>query len=80
MYGSMYGMKKTTVYIPSDVKSALGRIAATCGLSEAEVIRQTLRVVTAEAAPPRPRLPLFKSGKPRLAGRVDEALVGFGET
>jgi hypothetical protein len=28
--------------------------------------------------PHRPRLPLFKSGKPRLAERVDEALGGFG--
>ena len=46
---------------------------------EAELIREALRAVTAHSAPPRPRLPLFKSGKPRLAERVDEALAGFGE-
>ena len=73
-------MQKTTVYIPSDVKSALGKLATARGLSEAEVIRQALRAVTAEIAPPRPRIPLFKSGKPRLAEQVDEALAGFGET
>ncbi len=72
-------MQKTTVYIPEDVKRALARVAAARGVSEAELIRQALRVLTAEAAPPRPRLPLFKSGKPGLAERVDEALEGFGE-
>ena len=80
IYGRLYGMQKTTVYIPSDVKSALGKLATARGLSEAEVIRQALRAVTAEIAPPRPRIPLFKSGKPRLAEQVDEALAGFGET
>jgi len=74
----MYGMQKTTVYIPADLKLALGKLAAARGLSEAELIREALRTATAEAAPPRPRLPLFKSGKPRLAERVDEALAGFG--
>jgi hypothetical protein len=34
----------------------------------------TGRVVGAE-----PRLPLFASGDPDLAARVDEHLVGFGE-
>lgn len=73
-------MQKTTVYIPSDIKSALGKLAAARGLSEAELIRQALRAVTTEVVPPRPRLPLFKSGKPHLAERVDDALEGFGET
>jgi hypothetical protein len=76
----MYGMQKTTVYIPEDVKRALSRIAAARGVSEAELIRQALQTLTAQAAPPRPRLPLFKSGKPRLAEQVDEALAGFGES
>lgn len=73
-------MQKTTVYIPSDVKLALGRIAAARGLSEAEVIRHALRAVTTEVVAPRPRVPLFKSGKPHLAEQVDDALAGFGET
>ncbi len=80
IYGNLYGMQKTTVYIPSDVKLALGKVATARGLSEAEVIRQALRAVTAEIVPPRPRVPLFKSGKPRLAEQIDDALTGFGET
>jgi hypothetical protein len=79
MYGKVYGMQKTTVYIPEDVKRALTRVAAARGVSEAELIREALQVLTAEATPPKPRLPLFRSGKPGLAERVDEALDGFGE-
>jgi hypothetical protein len=76
----MYGMQKTTVYIPDDVKRALEQAAAARGISEAELIREALRMLTSKAVPPRPRLPLFKSGKPRLAERVDDALSGFGES
>lgn len=72
-------MQKTTVYIPDDVKRALGRAAAARGVSEAELIREALRTLTAQATPPRPRLPLFKSGIAGLAERVDEALTGFGQ-
>ena len=78
IYGIMYGMFKTTVYIPEDVKRALGQVAAARGLSEAELIREALRALTSQSAPPRPRLPLFRSGKARLAERIDEALSGFG--
>ena len=74
----MYGMQKTTVYIPEDVKRALGKVAAARGVSEAELIREALRALTSKATPPSPRLPLFKSGTPRLAERVDEALLEFG--
>ena len=77
-YGMMYGMQKTTVYIPKDVKRALGQVAAARGVSEAELIREALRTLTSKTTPPRPRLPLFKSGKPRLAERIDEALLEFG--
>ena len=76
----MYGMQKTTVYIPKDIKRALGRAAAARGVSEAELIREALRTVTARTAPPRPRLPLFKSGKRQLAEQVDQALLDFGES
>jgi len=76
----MYGMQKTTVYIPRDVKRALGQAAAARGVSEAELIREALRTLTSKTTPPGPRLPLFKSGKPRLAERVDEALAEFGES
>lgn len=74
----MYGMQKTTVYIPDDMKKALGKAAAARGISEASLIREALHAVTAQIPPPRPRLPLFKSGKPHLAERMDESLSGFG--
>lgn len=76
----MYGMNKTTVYIPDELKRSLAQAAATRGCSEAELIREALRALTASAAPPQPRLPLFKSRKPRLAERTDDALAGFGES
>ena len=76
----MYGMQKTTVYIPKDVKQALSQVAAARGVSEAELIREALRALTSKSTPPRPRLPLFTSGKPRLAERVDEALLEFGKS
>lgn len=80
MYGIMYGMHKTTVYVPEDLKRALARMAAARGQSKAELIRDALRAATSLGAPARPRLPLFESRKPRLAERVEEALAGFGET
>ena len=73
-------MHKTTVYVPDELKRALAGVAAASGRSEAELIRQALRALTAGAAPPRPRLPLFQSRKPRLAERMDQALEGFGES
>jgi plasmid stability protein len=75
----VYGMEKTTVYLPDDLKRALARAAEVLRCSEAEFIREAIRRATSGVTPPRPRLPLFKSGKRGLAERVDEALRGFGE-
>jgi hypothetical protein len=72
-------MKKTTVYLTEDLKSALGRIAVQRGRSEAELIREAVRELVRDSEPPRPRLPLFSSGDLTLAERVDEELAGFGE-
>jgi Ribbon-helix-helix protein, copG family len=72
-------MKKTTVYLPEDLKSALGRIAVQKGRSEAELIREAVKELVKDSEPPRPRLLLFSSGDPTLAERVDEQLCGFGE-
>jgi Arc/MetJ-type ribon-helix-helix transcriptional regulator len=77
MYGSMYGMQKTTVYLPDDLKRALEQAATSRGRSEAELIREAIRALTGGAA--RPRLPLFRSGRRGLAERVDQALKGFGQ-
>ena len=75
----MYGMKKTTVYLPEDLKSALGRVAAQKGRSEAELIREAIRDLVRDSEPSRPRLPLFSSDDPTLARRFEEELRGFGE-
>jgi len=76
----MYGMKRTTVYLPDELKAALERTAAAEGKSEADVMRSALATATAEHAHPAPRLPLFESGDATLAERVDEELArGFGE-
>lgn len=75
----MYGMHKTTVYLPSSLKRSLERAAATRDTSEAELIRQGIALITREVTAPEPRLPLFASGQPDLAEHVDENLRGFGE-
>ena len=75
----MYGMDKTTVYLPTELKQALRRAARTRGRSEADLIREGVALVTARELPRSPRLPLFSSGQPDLAERVDEALRGFGD-
>ncbi len=72
-------MHKTTIYLPDDLKRELERVAAARGCSEAELFREAVRALAEEAASPRPRLPLFRSGKRGLAERVDRALAGFGE-
>lgn len=73
-------MKKTTVYLPDELKAALGRAARVRGVSEADLIRQAVRDLTENTRPPAPTLPLFRSGVPNLAERVDEELAGgFGE-
>jgi Arc/MetJ-type ribon-helix-helix transcriptional regulator len=72
-------MVKTTVYLPEALKRRLEQIARTQGRSEAEIIRRALEEFTGRQDRPRPRLPLFASGDPTLAERVDDILAeGFG--
>ena len=72
-------MKKTTVSLPDDLESALGRVAAQKGWSEAELIREAIRFLVRDSEPPYPRVPLFSSGDPTLARRFEEELRGFVE-
>lgn len=82
MYGSMYGMRKTTVYLPEELKAALERVAAAEGRSEAELIRAAVQEKVSALDRPRPRVPLWPAGfvDPTVAERVDELLEGFGES
>ncbi len=77
MYGTMYGVRRTTVYLPDELKAALARTAQVTGRSEAELIREGVRRVTEERSSPQPRA-LFSSGDADLAENVDRHLEGFG--
>jgi Ribbon-helix-helix protein, copG family len=78
-YGTVYGMERTTVYLTERQKRALERSAKAEGRSEAELIREGVDLVTSRLRAAEARLPLFESGQPDLASRVDEELAGFGE-
>jgi hypothetical protein len=75
----MGGMRKTTVYVPDRLKSQLAQAAVESGRSEADLIREGIEIVSARVGHAKPRLPLFASGQPDLAERVDKHLAGFGE-
>lgn len=80
MYGNMYGMTKTTVYLPDDLKASLKRMAEEEGRSEAEIIREAIQAAVSNRRGARPLVPLTRHGlgDPSVAERVDELLEGFG--
>ena len=73
-------MRKTTIYLPDELKEELAQASERVGRSEAELIREAVGDLVSRLSEPRPRLPLFSSGDPTLSERVDEELAGFGET
>lgn len=81
-YVTMYGVKRTTVYLGDDQKRQLEEIAARTALSEAELIRGGVdRVIEEHRQRRRKPQALFALGDPLLDDpeRVGEALRGFGE-
>jgi hypothetical protein len=70
-------VEKTTVYLPDELKAGVKRAAKQRGVSEAEVIRESVRAGVAGVRP-RPRGGLFAGSEP-TARRADELLAGFGE-
>lgn len=72
-------MHRTTVYLPDDLKSALERAATELQRSEADVIREGIRLAIARHTPPAPTIPILVSDDPSFAARVDKHLFGFGE-
>jgi Arc/MetJ-type ribon-helix-helix transcriptional regulator len=74
----MYGVRRTTIYLPESLKRTLARAAHDEGRTEADLIREGLERLL-ESRHAKPKLPLFKSGKPDLAENVDRDLDGFGE-
>lgn len=81
MYGMMYGVKRTTIYLPDDLKAAVERTARAEGRTEADVIREAIADALRRRRRPDPRIPLVEDGlgDPSIAERVDELLAeGFG--
>jgi hypothetical protein len=68
IYGTMYGMHRTTIYLPEDMKARVAEMAR-------------MREITEALERPRPRGGLFNSGMPDLASRDEYYLEkwGFGE-
>jgi CopG-like RHH_1 or ribbon-helix-helix domain, RHH_5 len=77
-YGMIYGMHRTTIYLPDNLKTELARAAREEGRTEADLIREGVERLLSSREP-EPRLPLFASGQPDLAARHEELLAGFGE-
>ncbi|MGH8903240.1 MAG: CopG family transcriptional regulator [Egibacteraceae bacterium] len=73
-------MKRTTIYLPDELKAWLERVATEERRSEADIIRESLQAARAHRTPPRPRIPLVEDGlgDPTAAERTDELLEGFG--
>jgi hypothetical protein len=77
----MYGVKRTTLYLPDDLKAQLEATARAEGRTEADVVREALADALRLRKPRRPRLPLTgPTGQTtNWAERVDELLGdGFG--
>jgi hypothetical protein len=75
-------VKKTSIYIESDVDAALSRRAAELGTTKADLIRTALRDAAAASLRVKPAARGVFAGPADLAERVDEHLSvsGFGES
>lgn len=83
LYGKMYGMrkaKKTTIYLPDELKHDIERVAQHERRPEADVIREALQTAMDDRQYPEPRIPLvpYGLGAPDIAERAEELLDGFG--
>jgi hypothetical protein len=77
--GIVYGMNKTTIYLPDDLKAKLQRASAETGRSEADLIREGIVMVLSKCTPPTPTIPLYVSDDPEFVLHIDDHLAGFGE-
>jgi hypothetical protein len=75
-------VKKTSIYIESDVDAALSRRAAELGTTKADLIRTALRDAVAGSLRVKPAARGVFAGPADLADRADEHLggSGFGES
>jgi hypothetical protein len=76
-YGTITDMRRTTVYLPDELKARLAAEAARRQVTEAEIIRQA---VDKETRQPRPRGGIFSGDTGGLTGaNLHERMEGFGE-
>jgi Ribbon-helix-helix protein, copG family len=75
-------VKKTSIYIESDVDAALSRRATELGTTKADLIRTALRDAAAGSLRVKPAARGVFAGPADLAERADEHLSGsgFGES
>jgi Ribbon-helix-helix domain len=81
IYGTMYGVKRTTIYLTETQKRELEVISGRTRQSEAELIREGVdHVIDLKRLPGRKPGPIFALDDPILddPNRVDEGLDGFG--
>ncbi|HKO57904.1 MAG TPA: CopG family transcriptional regulator [Thermoanaerobaculia bacterium] len=73
-------MKKTTLYLPDELKKRIEETASADGRSEADVIRDAIASsVQRRQGQPRIPLPGVTLGDPTIAERAGDLLDGFGE-
>ena len=75
-------MKKTTIYLPDDLKKKVEEMAKQEKKSEADIIRDAVSsAVEMKRVYPKPRIPLpgMKLGDPTIAERAGDLMDGFGE-
>jgi hypothetical protein len=83
MYGTIYGVKRTTIYLTDAQKEELGLLSGRLTRTEADLIREGVdHVLGAHRTRARKPAALFALDDPVLddPSRVDEALAGFGES
>ena len=69
-------MVKTTVYLQADTALALRQLAKSRGQSQAELIRESLRLFTRTASRPMPKgVGKYRSGRSDISMRSEE-LIG----
>jgi len=74
-------MKKTTLYLPDELKEQIENVARDERKSEADVIRDAISAAIEARQRPEPRIPLpgMRLGDPTIAERAGELMDGFGE-
>ena len=73
--GTIYGMIKTTIYLPESLKRQVELQARQRSCSEAEVIRQAIRDAVVR---PKPRHSIIP-GDDSWVEHIDDYMEGFGE-